>query len=229
MIDHNEAHQLIENANQLYDQFVALNTYHFYENTLEYFFIEKTEYKLNDDIESVREYFYKVLKEIEKLLEQFNQFYTSQDIIYNFEQRMRRIYQQIQKLKIEKPLFHSFDFQKALNEFLKPIVATYFDYIDYFQSCIDSKNKQAVDIIQMINEFMQTIGIFSISCHEGDEWDELVFNPQTHVSDNMTMDQTKEGCVHHLYAYAYAIDVDTLNKPYILHKGEVSIWKRKGE
>ena len=231
MINHDEANKLIEKANQLYDRYVALNTYQFHDNSLDYFFIEKTDFSLKEDIESVRSYYQKVMTETKKMIHQLDQLHLTTNISDRFKENIQRVYAQISNIEIKKPLFSKFDVRNAINAFLKPIVASYYDYVDYFKTNIDSKNKEAVDIVAILNDYLKEVGVYSIGCAEGDEWQDLIFEPQIHVTDNITTDPSKDGCIHRLYAYAYVIDIQNqnTNEPYILHKGEVSVWKLEGE
>ena len=221
MLDHENARKLIQTGQQLYDEFVSLNTYQFLENSLEYFFIEKTGFILNDDYQSIKVYHQKVVTETNQLLHKLNQ----TDICQTFNQRMQEVYNKIDKIKIEEqPHLVS-----SLKQLLKPIVEKYYDYVGYFQTLIQNKNREAVQIVEVLNNYLQTIGVYAISCQEGDEWEEYVFSPQKNVNNNKTTQKEKEGMIHHVFSYAYAIDIAGQNEPYILHQGEASIWVLEGE
>lgn len=225
MLNHEEAQELIKTGLQLYDNFVSLNTYHFHEHSLDYFFIEKTGFILNDDYQSVKTYHQKVITETRQLLHKLNQ----TDICPTLNQRMQEVYNNIEKIKIKKPFIGEFKIIESLNQFLKPIIDKYYDYIGYFQTLIQNKNREAVKVVEVLNDYLQTIGVYAISCQEGDEWEEFVFSPQKYVKDNKTSQEEKVGLIHDVLLYAYAIDISGFDEPYILHKGEASIWVLEGE
>ncbi|WP_294581283.1 hypothetical protein [uncultured Thomasclavelia sp.] len=225
LLEHEKIKKIINEGNELYKQYLSLNTYQFKENSLEYFFIPKNKDILNGDIETVKNYHQYTLTLLQDLIKELDKINDKEGIANRVKERMQRVYDKIATKKIVKPTFSKFDIQKYFNEVTKEIIEAYIDYLDYLQSQIEQKNKTAVNIVEMLNSFLQRINIYSVTCNDGDDWDELKFEPEINVIDNITDDKNKIDTIHKVYRYCYLIDYNSLGNSFVLYPGKTSIWK----
>lgn len=225
LLEHEKIKKIINEGNELYKQYLSLNTYQFKENSLEYFFIPQNKDILNGDIETVKNYHQYTLTLLQDLIKELDKINDKEGIANRVKERMQRVYDKIATKKIVKPTFSKFDIQKYFNEVTKEIIEAYIDYLDYLQSQIEQKNKTAVNIVEMLNSFLQRINIYSVTCNDGDDWDELKFEPEINVIDNITDDKNKIDTIHKVYRYCYLIDYNSLGNSFVLYPGKTSIWK----
>ena len=177
------------------------------------------------DIETVKNYHQYTLTLLQDLIKELDKINDKEGIANRVKERMQRVYDKIATKKIVKPTFSKFDIQKYFNEVTKEIIEAYIDYLDYLQSQIEQKNKTAVNIVEMLNSFLQRINIYSVTCNDGDDWDELKFEPEINVIDNITDDKNKIDTIHKVYRYCYLIDYNSLGNSFVLYPGKTSIWK----
>ena len=227
LLEHEEIIKIVEKGNELYKQYLSKNTYQFKENSLEYFFISLNDDVLNDDIETVKHYHQYTLSRLEDLIKDLDKVNDKEGIAFKIKERMQRVYDKINTKKIVKPTFSKFDIQKYFNDVTKDIIGVYIDYLDYLQSQIEQKNKSVVDIVEILNSFLLKINVYSVTCNDGDDWDELRFDPEINVTDNMTDDKNKIDTIHKVYRYCYLIDYNSFENSFILFPGKASIWKGK--
>ena len=224
MLDVAKAKALLGEANQLYEQFIALNSYPFKENSLEYFYIDKSG-AFNTDPESIKTYHQQLLTALEKLIAELEKVKDDENIGARIASRFQNDYENILNGSFWKDVD---DIRIYLKRTVYKLVNSYCDYISFLQNYIEKKNVDAAQIAILLNDFFKSIHVYSISCSEGDKWEDLIFDPEIHVSDNLTTDKNKVDCICQMYLCAYAIDIDN-KKSFVLHKGRVSIWKLKGE
>lgn len=219
-MDYDNAKKLIDQGQQLYHEYLQKNVYPFKEHSLEYFMIPPQ--KINISMYSVCSYHQYVLSQMSFMLQELKDYNQLKDTTQRVYQRFERIYQSIQKCDTD-------DFIHYFATTLKTIMQGYCDYVNYFQSYIEKKNYRIIKIIHILNQFLSHIGIYSLTCQEGDLWDDIAYLPEVNVSDNITHDMTKVDCVHRVYLYAYAIFPSSFDTPYVIHNGVVSLWKLEGE
>lgn len=228
MMDRDKAKELIVKGKDLVEEYKETNSYKFKENTLDYFSLNESTLEIGNDYEELLQYYKKFDEALNLLINELKQFNDSKKLsqkLYNrLVETQNRININFDEIKNKRPI----DFIDYLNKIIKPIVKIYGDYFETFKLYIEQKNETTVKIVSMFNDFLEKVGIYTISCKEGDAWDDRTFDPEKYVSDNITDDKTKVDCIHHFYRYAYAIHVKNQEEPCILQKGKVSIWKLGG-
>ena len=228
MMDRDKAKELIVKGKDLVEKYKETNSYKFKENTLDYFSLNESTLEIGNDYEELLKYYKKFDEALNLLINELKQFNDSKKLsqkLYNrLVETQNRININFDEIKNKRPI----DFIDYLNKIIKPIVKIYGDYFETFKLYIEQKNETTVKIVSMFNDFLEKVGIYTISCKEGDSWDDRTFDPEKYVSDNITDDKTKVDCIHHFYRYTYAIHVKNQEEPCILQKGKVSIWKLGG-
>ncbi|MCD7810082.1 MAG: hypothetical protein LUH02_12155 [Erysipelotrichaceae bacterium] len=215
-LDHHHIHQVMCKATESYQQFIQLNTYQFKEDTLEYFYIEKSIFQLDNNISEYHQY---VLNNLTILIQELTTIKDG-EVSEKTINLMQRTYKTIQKTDTTNMSASAYAYK-----ILKKIVEAYINYIEYFCALIENnKDKKVIDIIQFINHYLINIGIYTIATKPGDKWNLLLYEPEINDSNNETDDQTLEDCIHRVYYYAYVINIIDKEEPLLLKEGKAGIW-----
>lgn len=79
------------------------------------------------------------------------------------------------------------------------------------------------DMLEKVNHFLSTLGIWTVTLHEGDEMNYEYFQPLPYEEGNGTSDERLREKVFRVYRYAYVMGGG--ETPYLVYAGSAGVWK----